>query len=233
MALMVDVAANHREIVNRMGEAAAKVGRDVREIRLLAAAKSQSIEAVRTAIAAGVALVGENYVQEAQGKRQQLNEAVQWHMIGPLQRNKAKAAVDLFDVIETLDSIALARALDKEGRKRGKVISTFVEVNLGGEKNKSGIAKNEIAFLLEESAKFSSLRVEGLMAVPPYKENLEEVRPYFRELYGLREKLSELRLPNVSLKELSMGMTHDYMTAIEEGATIVRIGTALFGPRNR
>lgn len=233
MALMVDVAANHREIVNRMGEAAAKVGRDVREIRLLAAAKSQSIEAVRTAIAAGVALVGENYVQEAQGKRQQLNEAVQWHMIGPLQRNKAKAAVDLFDVIETLDSIALARELDKEGRKRGKVISTFVEVNLGGEKNKSGIAKNEIAFLLEESAKFSSLCVEGLMTVPPYKENLEEVRPYFRELYGLREKLSELRLPNVSLKELSMGMTHDYMTAIEEGATIVRIGTALFGPRNR
>jgi hypothetical protein len=233
MALMVDVAANHREIVNRMGEAAAKVGRDVREIRLLAAAKSQSIEAVRTAIAAGVALVGENYVQEAQGKRQQLNEAVQWHMIGPLQRNKAKTAVDLFDVIETLDSIALARELDKEGRKRGKVISTFVEVNLGGEKNKSGIAKNEIAFLLEESAKFSSLRVDGLMTVPPYKENLEEVRPYFRELYGLREKLSELRLPNVSLKELSMGMTHDYMTAIEEGATIVRIGTALFGPRNR
>jgi hypothetical protein len=233
MALMVDVAANHREIVNRMGEAAAKVGRDVREIRLLAAAKSQSIEAVRTAIAAGVALVGENYVQEAQGKRQQLNEAVQWHMIGPLQRNKAKTAVDLFDVIETLDSIALARELDKEGRKRGKVISTFVEVNLGGEKNKSGIAKNEIAFLLEESAKFSSLRVEGLMTVPPYKENLEEVRPYFRELYGLREKLSELRLPNVSLKELSMGMTHDYMTAIEEGATIVRIGTALFGPRSR
>jgi hypothetical protein len=233
MALMVDVAANHREIVNRMGEAAAKVGRDVREIRLLAAAKSQSIEAVRTAIAAGVALVGENYVQEAQGKRQQLNEAVQWHMIGQLQRNKAKTAVDLFDVIETLDSIALARELDKEGRKRGKVISTFVEVNLGGEKNKSGIAKNEIAFLLEESAKFSSLRVEGLMTVPPYKENLEEVRPYFRELYGLREKLSELRLPNVSLKELSMGMTHDYMTAIEEGATIVRIGTALFGPRSR
>jgi hypothetical protein len=233
MALMVDVAANHREIVNRMGEAAAKVGRDVREIRLLAAAKSQSIEAVRTAIAAGVALVGENYVQEAQGKRQQLNEAVEWHMIGQLQRNKAKTVVDLFDVIETLDSIALARELDKEGRKRGKVISTFVEVNLGGEKNKSGIAKNEIAFLLEESAKFSSLRVDGLMTVPPYKENLEEVRPYFRELYGLREKLSELRLPNVSLKELSMGMTHDYMTAIEEGATIVRIGTALFGPRSR
>ena len=233
MALMVDVAANHREIVNRMGEAAAKVGRDVREIRLLAAAKSQSIEAVRTAIAAGVALVGENYVQEAQGKRQQLNEAVQWHMIGPLQRNKAKTAVDLFDVIETLDSIALARELDKEGRKRGKIVSTFVEVNLGGEKNKSGIGKNELTVLLEESAKFSCLRVEGLMTVPPYKENLEEVRPYFRELYGLREKLSELRLPNVSLKELSMGMTHDYMTAIEEGATIVRIGTALFGPRNR
>lgn len=233
MALMVDVAANHREIINRMGEAAAKAGRDVREIRLLAAAKSQSIEAVRTAIAAGVALIGENYVQEAQEKRQQLNEAAEWHMIGQLQRNKAKTAVDLFDVIESLDSIALARELDKEGRKRGKIVCAFVEVNLGGEKNKSGIAKNEMAFLLEESAKFSCLRIEGLMTVPPYKENLEEVRPYFRELYGFREKLSELRLPNVNLKELSMGMTHDYMTAIEEGTTIVRIGTALFGPRSR
>ena len=233
MALMVDVAANHREIINRMGEAAAKTGRDLRGIRLLAAAKSQSIEAVRTAIAAGVALIGENYVQEAQEKMQQLNEVAEWHMIGQLQRNKAKTAVGLFDVIESLDSIALARELDKEGRKRSKIVRAFVEVNLGGEKNKSGIAKNEIAFLLEESAKFSFLRIEGLMTVPPYKENLEEVRPYFRELYGLREKLSELRLPNVNLKELSMGMTHDYMTAIEEGATIVSLGTALFGPRSR
>ena len=230
---MVDVVANYRKIIDRMGEAAVKAGRDAREIRLLAAAKSQSVEAIRAAIGAGVALMGENYVQEAQEKKQQLNGLVEWHMIGHLQRNKAKTAVDIFGVIESLDSIALARELDKEGQKRGKIVRAFVEVNLGGEKNKSGIAKNEIAFLLEESAKFSCLRIEGLMTVPPYKENLEAVRPYFRELYGLREKLSELRLPNVNLKELSMGMTHDYMTAIEEGTTIVRIGTALFGPRSR
>jgi len=230
---MVDVVANYRKIIDRMGEAAVKAGRDAREIRLLAAAKSQSVEAIRAAIEAGVALMGENYVQEAQEKKQQLNGLVEWHMIGHLQRNKAKTAVDIFGVIESLDSIALARELDKEGQKRGKIVRAFVEVNLGGEKNKSGIAKNEIAFLLEESAKFSCLRIEGLMTVPPYKENLEAVRPYFRELYGLREKLSELRLPNVNLKELSMGMTHDYMTAIEEGTTIVRIGTALFGPRSR
>jgi len=231
MALMVDVAANHRDIINRMGEAAAKVGRDVREIRLLAAAKSQSIEAVRTAIGAGVVLIGENYVQEAFEKRQALTTPVEWHMIGHLQRNKVRIAVDLFDVIESLDSVALARELDKEGGKRGKVVRAFVEINLGGEESKSGLPKKQVVPLLEEAAKLSCLRIDGLMTVPPFRENLEEIRPYFRELCELKQQLSELRLPNVELRELSMGMSHDYTVAIEEGATIVRIGTALFGPR--
>jgi pyridoxal phosphate enzyme (YggS family) len=228
---MVDVAGNYRRIIERITAAAAKAQRDPSEIRLLAAAKSQSAEAIRAAIASGVTLIGENYVQEAADKKNLIIEPIEWHMIGHLQRNKAKAAVELFDLIESLDGLALARELDKEGAKRGRTIRAFVEVNLGGEESKSGIAKAQVPALLEAIAALSHIRVEGLMTVPPFREDLEEVRRYFRELRELAEKLGELRLPNVALKELSMGMTHDYMVAIEEGATIVRVGTALFGPR--
>ncbi|MGH7852342.1 MAG: YggS family pyridoxal phosphate-dependent enzyme [Candidatus Binatia bacterium] len=229
---MAEVAANHRNIIGRINEAAAKVGRDAREIRLLAAAKSQNTDAIRAAIVAGVSLIGENYVQEAQAKKQEIGNPVEWHMIGHLQRNKAKAAVELFDVIESLDSAALARELDKEGAKRGKKVRTLIEVNLGGEGSKTGIAKEQVKSLLEEAGGLSHITVEGLMTVAPFRENPEEVRRYFCDLAELGAKLGDLGLPNVALKELSMGMTHDYPVAIEEGATIVRIGTALFGPRS-
>jgi len=229
---MVDVAGNYRKIIDHVFEAAAKAGRDGTKIKLLAAAKSQSIDALRTAVAAGVTLVGENYVQEAKEKRQQIKATVEWHMIGHLQRNKTKAAVAVFDVIQSLDNVALARELDKEGSKRGKTIRALVEVNLGGEESKTGIDRNGVAALLEEIAELSNLRIEGLMTVPPFQDDLEKVRPYFRDLRELREELNESRYLNVDLQELSMGMTHDYTVAIEEGATIVRIGTALFGPRS-
>ncbi len=229
--LMVNVAANYQNIRARIGEAAARVGRDPNSVKLLAAAKSQSVEAISAAIAGGVALIGENYVQEAQEKKARLSEPAEWHMIGHLQRNKAKLAVQLFDLIESLDGIALARELDKEGRSRGKKVRVFVEVNVAGEESKSGIAKSAVASLMEGVAGLSHLRIEGLMTVPPFRENLEDVRPYFRELRELKDQLNALGLPNVELKELSMGMTHDYTVAIEEGATIVRVGTALFGPR--
>ncbi|MBI2360973.1 MAG: YggS family pyridoxal phosphate-dependent enzyme, partial [Deltaproteobacteria bacterium] len=156
---------------------------------------------------------------------------VEWHMIGHLQRNKVKAALDLFDLIESLDNTALAKELDKEGKKRGRQVSAFVEVNLAGEESKTGIDKNQLVPLLEEVGKLSHLSVEGLMAVPPLRENPEDARPYFRALRELQSELSRLKIPNVELNELSMGMTHDYPVAIEEGATIVRVGTAIFGPR--
>jgi len=228
---MVDVAANCARILDRINEAAERSGRKPQEIRLLAAAKSQSVELIRAAIAAGVRLIGENYVQEAREKKQAISAPLEWHMIGHLQRNKAKVAVELFDVIETLDNAALARELDKEGRKRGRTIRTLIEVNLGGEESKSGIAKGEVAALVAAVGELSHLSVEGLMTVPPFRENLEELRPYFRELRTLKEELRRLKIPNVNLQELSMGMTHDYAIAVEEGATIVRVGTALFGPR--
>ncbi len=229
---MIDVGANYRAIVERIAVATAKVGRNAREVRLLAASKSQPVDSLRAALAAGVALVGENYVQEAQEKKNLLAQAkVEWHLIGHLQRNKAKLAVQLFDVVESLDNLALARELDKEAAKRSKIVRALIEVNLAGEESKSGIAKAEVAGLLEKLSGLAHVRVQGLMTVPPFRENLEEVRPYFRELRELRDSLNSLNLPHVRLKELSMGMTHDFTVAIEEGATIVRIGTALFGPR--
>lgn len=228
---MVDVAANYKRLLCQIGEAAARSGRDAGSIKLLAAAKSQSVEAIRLAHAAGVTLVGENYVQEAAEKKRQLSAPIEWHLIGHLQRNKAKAAVEMFDVIESLDSLPLARLLNDEGRKRGKIIRAFLELNLGNEDSKSGMTENKLSPLLGELGKFSNLQLEGLMTVPPFKDDPEDVRPYFRALRELKERLNELGIPRMELSELSMGMTHDYTVAIEEGATIVRIGTALFGPR--
>ena len=228
---MPDVAANYRAIVEQVTQAALSIGRDPREIKILAATKAQDVTSIEAAIIAGVFLVGENYVQEASLKRNTLPASVEWHMIGHLQRNKAKAAVEIFDVIESLDNAQLARELHKEGRKRNTQVRAFIEINIGGEESKSGVGKAEAIELLRTISQLDYLRVEGLMTVPPFCENCEETRPYFREMRQLRDELHSLRLPNVHLKELSMGMTHDYLIAVQEGATIVRIGTALFGPR--
>ena len=228
---MVDVAANYRKVIDRITEAALKAGRNPQEIKLLAAGKSQSVETVQAAITAGVRLIGENYLQEAESKRQVILEAVEWHMIGHLQRNKVKAALNTFDLIQSLDSVALALELDKEGRRNGKTVRTLIEINLGDEHSKSGIGQDKVAELVKRVSELAHLQVDGLMAVPPFKENPEEIRPYFRALRELQVELQGWKIPNGSFSELSMGMTHDYPVAIEEGATIVRLGTALFGPR--
>lgn len=228
---MVNIADNCRRVLASIAEVAAKCGRNPADIKLLAAAKTQDVAAIETAITVGIKLVGENYVQEAAAKIEQISQPVSWHMIGHLQRNKAKAAAELFDVIESLDNLPLARELDKAGRKLGKVVKTFVEVNLAGEESKTGIAAAALFGLLNDVSKLEYLTVEGLMTIPPYRENLEEVRPYFRRLHGLQSEINALELPRVNITELSMGMTHDFTVAIEEGATIVRVGTALFGPR--
>ena len=230
---MVDVAANYGRVLERIRQAAKIAERDPREVKILAAAKAQDLDSIEAAIASGVSLIGENYVQEAKFKRMSLAGDVEWHLIGHLQRNKAKAAVEFFQVIESLDNVELARELDKEGRKRNVPVRALIEVNLGGEETKSGVAKDRVVNFLQTIAELPHLRVEGLMTVPPFRDNCEEVRPYFRELRQLRDQLHGLKFPNVDLRELSMGMTHDYPIAVEEGATIVRIGTALFGPRKK
>lgn len=211
--------------------AAERSGREAGDIKLLAASKSHGIHAIRAAIQAGICLFGENYVQEALPKVEAITEPVEWHMIGHLQRNKTRQALEVFSLIETLDNIELARTLDREAKKKGKICRCFVEVNLAGEETKSGVSEKDVGPLLDEVGKLTHLQVDGLMMVPPFRADPQEVRPFFRSLRDLQVKLWALNLPNVQLHELSMGMTHDYEVAIEEGATIVRIGTAIFGPR--
>jgi len=229
---MVDIAANYHKVIENIRAVVRRCGReDSNRIRLLAASKTQGIAEIRAAADAGIRLFGENYVQEAKSKTGAIDQPMEWHMIGHLQRNKVKAALDLFSLIQSLDSVELARVLDKEGKKRGRMVRAFVEVNLGGEESKSGIDKDKVASLLREVENLSHLRVEGLMTIPPFREEPETMRPYFRELKELQTELKGLKIPNVDLKELSMGMTHDYPVAIEEGATLVRVGTAIFGAR--
>ena len=172
---MTDVAANYREIVERIRQAAISTGRDPREVKILAAAKAQDIKSIEAAIMAGVLLIGENYVQEARIKRKSLGGDVEWHMIGHLQRNKAKAAVEIFDVIESLDNAELARALDKEGRKRNVLVRALIEINIGGEQTKAGIGKAKVAELLRIIGELDHLRIGGLMTVPPFQENCERL----------------------------------------------------------
>ncbi|NIO11047.1 MAG: YggS family pyridoxal phosphate-dependent enzyme [Deltaproteobacteria bacterium] len=228
---METVVENTRNVMEAIRQAAERCGRDPKEVKLLAASKTQSVENVQAAVEAGIRLFGENYVQEVKAKKEAVDESVEWHMIGHLQRNKAKVAVASFSVIESLDSIELATVLDKEGKKAGKQVRTYVEVNLAKEESKTGIAEDDLIPLLEKVGTCSNLKVEGLMVIPPPREDPEEARPFFRKLRELRDSLQKRNLPNVDLKELSMGMTHDYVVAIEEGSTLVRVGTAIFGQR--
>ncbi len=230
---MVDIAGNCKRVMDGIAAAAERSGRDPRGVRLLAATKTQSAAAVRTALDAGVHLVGENYVQEAQAKKAMLGDAAEWHLIGHLQRNKARVAVGLFAVIQTLDNVRLAHAVDREGRAQDRDIGVMVEVNLASEATKSGVSQDGLVPLLREVSCLDRVRVKGLMTVPPLAENPEASRRYFRRLRELRDTVMDLGLPHVMLDELSMGMTHDYEVAVAEGSTLVRVGTALFGPRNR
>ena len=225
------ISANFCKVMETIRRSAEGKGRDPAGVRLLAASKLQGITKIRSAVKAGVRLFGENYVQEAKTKVEAIEEPVEWHMIGHLQKNKVRQAVQFFSLIETLDSLELAALLDREGRKRGNPIRAYVEVNLAKEESKSGICQDDLLPLLKKVGTFSYLRIEGLMVVPPPRKDPEEVRPFFRRLRELQKSFRELSLPNVELKELSMGMTHDYAVAIEEGATIVRVGTAIFGER--
>jgi PLP dependent protein len=215
----------------RAGIAAAAVrsGRSPEAVTLVAVSKTIPVEGIREALSAGVSILGENRVQEAREKIARLPGLASWHLIGHLQTNKAKLAVQLFDCIHSLDSVRLAEELDRHAEAAGKVQRCLVEVNVGEETQKSGAPEAEVRLILEAARQLRHVRIEGLMAVPPFLEEPEAVRPFFRRLRLLRDSLCREGHPPV---ELSMGMSHDFETAIEEGATMVRIGTALFGPRH-
>lgn len=211
--------------------AAKRAGRDPASVALVAVTKTVGPERVREAVAAGAAVLGENRVQEAREKIELLGPIARWHLIGTLQKNKAKYAVRLFDLIHSVDSVELARELDRQAARTGKVQDVLIEVNIAGEASKTGAAHRDAAALVREAAALPNIRVLGLMAVPPYAEDPEASRPYFRRLRDLRDAIIKETDPEMSLRELSMGMSGDFEVAVEEGATLVRVGTAIFGER--
>ncbi len=228
---MSDVAGNYERIRERVARAAGAGGRVPDAVRIVAAAKAQPIERVQQAIRAGVTDIGENYVQEAAATIACIDAPITWHMIGHLQRNKAGRALELFQVIHTLDSVALADALTRQAEQRGRVIRVLIEVNIGGEASKHGVAPDAVEPLLAALADRRWLTVEGLMTIPPPGPSAEDSRPYFRRLRELRDRLQKQVPGNAPLRELSMGMSDDFVVAVEEGATMVRIGRAIFGER--
>jgi pyridoxal phosphate enzyme (YggS family) len=223
---------NASGLFKRMSHAAMRAGRKPEEVKLVAVTKTVGIEAIKQALDIGLRIFGENKVQEAKEKIEalvtQAPSATEWHLIGHLQRNKAKQSVRLFNLIHSLDSEGLADELDREARKIGKVQRVLIQVKLSEEETKSGAPEKGLPQLAEKVAGLKNLRLEGLMAIPPFFDDPERARPYFRRLRELRD---ELEKKGISLPELSMGMSDDFEVAIEEGATLVRIGTAIFGER--
>lgn len=225
------VAKNIAWIQEEVAGAALRTGRDPSAVRLMAVTKTVDDERIREAVAAGIHLIGENYVQEAQRKIPLLGEGLEWHMIGHLQTNKSKYVVHLFHMIQSVDRIELARELDKRCAAAGVVMPVLIEVNTGDEESKSGVSPEETLNLVETIANFGNLSVRGLMTMPPWFSEPEAARPYFRALRELRDRIVDQNIPGVTMTELSMGMSDDFVVAVEEGATIIRIGRAIFGKR--
>ena len=220
------------EVKRRIQRAAQAGGRHLSDIRLVAVSKTCSTEAIRAAAAAGVTDIGENYIQEAREKHELLQDVpVKWHLIGHLQTNKARYALRMFDLVHTVDSFRLALELDRCARKLNKVLAVLIQVNVAGEATKSGIPPEQALPLVKEMAALECVQVQGLMTMPPFFNEPERVRPFFAELRRLRERIRQQAVPNVCMDELSMGMTGDFEAAVAEGATLVRIGTAIFGDR--
>lgn len=228
---MDEIASNYTRVSEQIARAAERAGRRADEVTLVCAAKTKGPEVVRAALRAGATDIGENYVQEAQHKIRAIPESATWHLIGHLQRNKAKVAVSLFRLIHSLDSLPLATELDRQGGKQDRTVHALVEVNLAAEKTKTGVQLDALDALLEGVSALPHLQIDGLMAIPPTVSDPNETRPYFRTLARLRERYAKLGVARMPLRELSMGMTQDFGVAIEEGATIVRVGRAIFGER--
>ena len=227
----MDFKKRLENVKDRINKAAFKCGRDPESIHLVAVSKTISANRVREAIMAGVTTLGENYVQEARNKFNVLGTfPVSWHFIGHLQSNKAKYAVRLFDLIHSVDTLKLAHELNKQANKVNKIQDILIQINVSKEPSKSGSDIQNAANLIKDIVLLENLSVKGLMAMPPFFNNPEKARPYFTALRVLRDQIQKV-FPGVVLNKLSMGMTNDFEVAIEEGATLVRIGTAIFGER--
>jgi PLP dependent protein len=228
--------ARLESINRRIAAACERAGRRTSEITLVAVSKTVPATRIREAIEAGVRALGESRVQEASSKIAELRplaaeREVQWHLIGHLQSNKAQRAVELFDAVHSVDDLKLAERLDRFAARSGKRLPIFIEVNIGGEESKSGVEPGAVLPLCEQIGKLPNLELKGLMAVPPFSDNPEDARPFFKQLRRLRDEARRSGAAGARFNDLSMGMSDDFEIAIEEGATFVRIGSALFGAR--
>jgi len=229
---MNNIQNNYKRIASKIHQAAIACGRDSESIRLVTVSKTVTIDKIRKVVEAGACILGENYAQEARDKILSLGiPGISWHFIGHLQTNKARNAVKLFDLIHTVDSLKIARELDRQAEKIGKRQSVLVQVNVVKERSKSGADPIQTISLIKDISRFENIVVKGLMTMPPFFNDPEKARPYFAELRHLRDRINALAIPHICLSELSMGMTSDFGIAIAEGATLVRIGTAIFGKR--
>jgi pyridoxal phosphate enzyme (YggS family) len=233
----MSVADNLSVVRERIAGSARRSNRRAEEVSLMAVTKTHPPELIRQAYNAGLRMFGENRVQEFSGKADALADLAdaEWHMIGHLQTNKAGKAVELFGAVDSVDSVKLAGKLDASARALGKSVNVLIEINVGGEAAKSGVApdSDELEELLLAASSFEGLEFRGLMTVPPFVEDPEQARPYFRRLRQLRDAIAARKLPGMDMGVLSMGMSHDFEIAIEEGSTCVRVGTAIFGERTK
>jgi PLP dependent protein len=227
----MSIQANLQQVRECMEAACRRAGRNPAEVRLLAVSKTKPAALIEAAAAAGQTLFGENYVQEFLDKRELIQAPVEWHFIGALQTNKVKYLPGKVRLIHSVDRLSLAREIDRQWAKIDAVANILIQVNLGMESTKAGTEEAELEALVRAAAALPRLRIRGLMALPPYLDDPEEVRPYFRRLRELATKVDALGIPGVTMAELSMGMSHDFEVAIEEGATLIRVGSAIFGER--
>jgi PLP dependent protein len=231
----MSIAQNIAQVRKRITTAARQAGRNPEEITLMGVSKTFPVESIREAHAAGLRVFGENRVQEFSSKVDALRDLpdVEWHLIGHLQTNKAARAAELFDAVDSLDSVRMAEKLNTFAESASKTLSILIEINVGGETAKSGVGpgSDELEQILLGAPRWSHLKILGLMTVPPYTEDPEGARLYFRQLRQIRDGIAARALPGVGMNDLSMGMSHDFEVAIEEGSTCVRVGTAIFGER--
>ena len=233
----MSIAENIAEVQERIAAAAKIAGRNREEITLIAVSKTFSPEVIHEAYAAGLRVFGENRVQEFASKVEALRDLhdAEWHMIGHLQTNKAAKAAELFDAVDSVDSSRMAEKLNASAESAKKTLSVLIEINVGGEQAKSGVApeSDELEKILEGAPRWEGLQIRGFMTIPPYSADSRRARPYFQELRKIRDSIAARKFPCIGTEVLSMGMSHDFEVAIEEGATCVRVGTAIFGERTK
>lgn len=226
------IVENYQNVENRVAAACARAGRARSEVTLIAVSKTKPIEDIQALIDYGVTNFGENKVQEMCAKEEVITEALSWHMIGHLQRNKVKYLMGKTCLIHSVDSLRLAQEIQKEAAKVGIVCPVLMEINIGNEESKGGIGIDEAETLARQIAELPNLKLKGLMCIAPFVDDAEENREHFKKMREKRDELAALAIPGTEIRELSMGMTGDFEVAIEEGATLVRVGTAIFGERN-